>query len=91
MKFDIDGECYSCEDYGNKFLNDNGQCKKCVDSNLDCCEKCEEIFSKSDMTLNYYEEWNCEDCFTPTCRNCNEDTEEDGQFCSKWCYDEWNQ
>ena len=91
MIFDLDGECFTCEDYGIRILNDNDQCKKCVDSNLSWCEICENVNNTNDMTLNFNEEWNCDDCFEPTCRNCDEHTEEDGQLCSKWCNDEWHQ
>jgi len=31
----------------------------------------------------------CKDCYQPTCRNCNEEVDEDGKWCSKYCYDEY--
>ena len=57
------------------------------------CIECDEAFAKTNMIdLEYDDAYMCYECYDNRiihCVNCMEEVEEDGQFCSKSCVNEY--
>lgn len=91
-QYDDDYEIFKCHHCGEEYLSQG-----CLESQeLFCpihnqhkiCVWCDETDVKENM-VEEDEQWYCKSCFCPKCTQCGEPTEDEGQFCSKQCYDEY--
>lgn len=58
----------------------------------DNCFNCDELVPKSTLQSNYDGDKVCDECFANQpiyCKNCYEEVEEAGDFCSKTCIEEY--
>jgi hypothetical protein len=87
-------ELYSCRHCGEEYLtqgnNDSEQLFCPKHNEYQICVWCDATGVEKDMKF-YDDEWYCEECYCPKCIQCDEplDEEENSQFCSKHCYNEY--
>ena len=82
--------CYICDDEyltQNLIEEEQEKCPECKGKER-CCS-CEEVFDLDELKETGDYEWECEDCYQPTCIACNEPVEEEGMACSDWCVGVW--
>lgn len=84
---DCTDECYTCKE--DTSLNEDSQCKVCYEKGLVACYQCSNVGVEKDYNDAEDGDWLCNECYQPTCQNCNEEVDEDGKWCSKECYDEY--
>jgi hypothetical protein len=87
-------ELYSCHHCGEEYLSQGIKEEEemfCpLHSDHKMCVWCDKTNKESEMR-EQDEEFYCKECFSPKCIQCDEpiDEEEDKQFCSKQCYNEY--
>lgn len=63
------------------------KCPTCKEQ--DWCRVCDVVYEESELKVDNEGDYICDSCFVPKCMNCNEEVDEDGQYCSKDCYKEY--
>ena len=81
---DVDEDfCFTCNEKNE--VNQEGQCQTCFDNGVVQCMSCSNCSNWQD----YYDmedgDYQCEECYQPTCMYCNEEVEEVGDFCCDDC------
>jgi hypothetical protein len=85
-------EMYSCHHCGEEYLSQG--CEESEElfcplhSDHKICVWCDTTDKQSEMK-EQDEEWYCQECFSPKCTQCGEPVEDESQYCSKQCYDEY--